>query len=172
MMVSEYDTDGDGSLNEEELAEAEAEFEDAKLSSMDTNGDSNISEEERKDWRSKELPGRKDKRQEHFKKSCEKIGKSTEECRMMRDERKQKHKEEITTRIAEFDTDKDGKLNPEERKAMKLALDEEREKRRDDFVSKHDKDGDGKIGPKEKEARKEDREGKQGQNKSPPPAKK
>jgi len=157
MMVAEFDSDGDGVLSDDELAEAEAEFISARETAVDANGDGELSADERDQWRDSELPGRKSKRGEHFEKSCDKLGKTEADCRGMRGDRKAKYKKDIKDRFDEFDTNNDGELSAEERDVMRLELYKERDDRRKDFVEKHDKDGDGKFGPEEREERRGDR---------------
>lgn len=54
--------------------------------------------------------------------------------------------------IAKFDTDGDGKLNEEERKAAGDARKAEGEKRRAEMLEKFDTDKDGKLSPEERKA--------------------
>ncbi|MFD2158047.1 EF-hand domain-containing protein [Rubritalea tangerina] len=53
--------------------------------------------------------------------------------------------------IEKFDTDGDGKLSEEERKAAREAM----EARKAEFIAKHDTDGDGKLSDEEKKAAKD-----------------
>ncbi len=57
--------------------------------------------------------------------------------------------------LEKFDTDKDGKLSEDERKAMQAARTAKMEERRKEMIAKFDKDGDGKLNDEEREKAKE-----------------
>lgn len=52
--------------------------------------------------------------------------------------------------LEKFDADKDGKLSPDERKAMRAAMEEKREAFRAKMLEKFDTDKDGKLSDEEK----------------------
>ena len=54
--------------------------------------------------------------------------------------------------LEKFDKDKDGKLSPEEREAMKAEREKATEEQRKVMLEKFDTDKDGKISPEEREA--------------------
>lgn len=54
--------------------------------------------------------------------------------------------------LEKYDTDKDGKLSPEEREALRKDRREMMEKRRQEMLEKFDADKDGKLSPEERKA--------------------
>lgn len=169
ILVEKFDTDADGDLSDDELAEAQAGWEDAQVSEMDADEDGKVADGEKDTWRSQKLPARKEKLQTDFDEACKALDKDADECGKLRDGKKDKIRDKRKEREAEFDKDKDGKLSDEERKAMNDALKTEREGRRDDFRKEHDKDGDGKLGPDEHKASKDNRDKKKEEKKGPGP---
>ena len=157
VLVDEFDADGDGVLSDSELAEAQAGWEEAQKAELDSNGDGVISEDEKATFRQNRWQGRKDKLDKKFQEGCKANGKDADECRQRRGHRREQLEQQISERMAEFDMDKDGKLNPEERKALMDKLHQEREQRKDEFGKKIDKNGDGKIDPDERQDRREER---------------
>jgi hypothetical protein len=61
------------------------------------------------------------------------------------------HRKPPAELIAKFDKDGDGKLNDDEKAAMKAAMEE----RRKEMLTKFDKDGDGKLNEEERKAARE-----------------
>ncbi len=62
--------------------------------------------------------------------------------------------------MEKFDTNKDGKLSEEERKAMREGMQELREKMRAEMLKKYDKDGDGELSEEERKTMKDEMEAK------------
>jgi hypothetical protein len=60
--------------------------------------------------------------------------------------------------VKEFDTDKDGKLSDDEKKAMHDAMQARMEARRKEMLAKYDADGDGKLSAEETEKARADRQ--------------
>lgn len=172
VMVAQFDADGDGALSDAELGEAQSGWADAQKQELDANGDGTIGEDEKAAWRAEKLPARKEKLGTHFNEACERLGKPTDECRKMFDERRDGVKEMLRERREDFDKDGDGKLDEAELKAMHDKLAEERQARGEDFRKQHDKDGDGKVGPDERQNAHDNREKAQAQHQSgqQPPA--
>ena len=70
---------------------------------------------------------------------------NAEEAQAARAAMQAKREEMQKKLLAEFDTDKDGKLSEEERKAVRTAM----EAKRKALIEKYDADGDGKLSPEE-----------------------
>lgn len=157
VLVDEFDADGDGTLSDDELAEAEAGWADAQKAELDADGDGTITEEEKAAFREGKLAARKEKLEARFEEGCKARGKEPDECRHRRGQRRDHHKEQIEARMSQFDKDGDGKLSPAEAQALKETLKQEREQRKENFGKQHDKDGDGKLSPEERQERREDR---------------
>ena len=62
--------------------------------------------------------------------------------------------------LEKFDTDKDGKLSDDEKKAMRDEMKAQQEKRKAAALEKYDKDGDGKLSEEERAAMKADMDAK------------
>jgi Ca2+-binding EF-hand superfamily protein len=62
--------------------------------------------------------------------------------------------------VAKFDTDKDGKLSDDERKAMRTEMKAQQEKRHAAMLEKYDADKDGKLSADEKATMKKEMEAK------------
>jgi hypothetical protein len=60
--------------------------------------------------------------------------------------------------LEKFDTDKDGKLSEDERKAMRAAKEAKMKEHRKEMIAKFDKDGDGKLNDEEREKAKAERQ--------------
>jgi Ca2+-binding EF-hand superfamily protein len=157
MLVKEYDVDGDGKLSTDELAEAEAEWNEAQLESMDDDDDGKVSNAEKSKWRQDKLPARKDKISENFKDACSSLGKGESDCKKLYDVQKANFKEEFKKRMADFDTDKDGKLSEAEKASADALLAKERKERYTQNVKGKDKDGDGKLDGSERSERRTER---------------
>lgn len=67
------------------------------------------------------------------------------------------HRKVSPEMIAKYDKDGDGKLNEEERAALRADRMEMREARKKEMLAKYDKDGDGKLNEEERAAAKADR---------------
>jgi hypothetical protein len=168
LLVEEYDTDGDDELDDDELASAEQDFDDLRIQEIDTDGDGEISDEELEAWRANKLPARRKKHDSHFKEACEEMGKTQDECRSQRGDRKDKFREAIEARFEEFDTDEDGELSDEEKEAMHEVLKGERGDRRKEAREGADKNGDGKISDAERKGARDKRGDAQEGHRHPP----
>jgi Ca2+-binding EF-hand superfamily protein len=157
VLVDEFDADGDGTLSEDEMAEAEAGWADAQKAELDADGDGTITEEEKAAFRESKLATRKAKLDARFEEGCKAAGKEPDECRHRRGHRRDHLKEQIEARMSQFDKDGDGKLSQAEAQALKETMKQEREQRKESFGKQHDKDGDGKLGPAERQERRDDR---------------
>lgn len=157
VMVEEFDTDGDGALNDTELAEAEDGWKSAQTTELDKDGDGAVSDTEKVDFRANKLPQRQEKLAPRFKEACSNIGKQEADCKDLRKNDGKRLKETLEGRIAEFDKDGDKKLNADERKAMEATLATERKQRQETVKKQNDADGDGKVNDTERTKRRDQR---------------
>lgn len=167
MLLAQYGGE-DGAFSDDEVAQVEEEWETMQVEAMDANDDDEVSDEEKTLWGETNRAARKELRAARFAEACENLGKTEEECKELRKERKEKYREALQARFAEFDTDENGTLDSDERKAMKEALKAERKTRKDARKTSLDKDGDGVIS--EDERREKNTERRENAPKKPKPS--
>ncbi|MBE2215413.1 MAG: EF-hand domain-containing protein [Opitutaceae bacterium] len=137
-MIARFDKDGDGKLNEEEMAAAKAaaaerrgEMHDAALQRFDANGDGKLDDTERATAR-------------EAMKANRGAG--------LTDEQRAKARAEFEAYAAKYDKDGDGKLSAAERKAAREAWAAEHPEAAAKLREAADKDGDGVVSDKERRA--------------------
>src|SRR5262249_3663431 len=107
VLVSQYDSDGDGKLSDDELAEARQGFADAQTKEMDTNGDGVVSEDEKQAWIKAHQQEHKEKLGPQYEQSCKEMGKQDADCQGMRGNHLGEFKQALDKRFSEFDKNGD-----------------------------------------------------------------
>jgi len=138
--VAKWDKDGDGKLSDQEKEAVKAERQKNMLEKFDKNGNGQIDEGER--------PQRKGAQ-----------GKG------------QQHRRPLPPELRDqLDSDKDGKVSPEERKAGREKVQEFFKAKRAEVLEKYDSNKDGKLDEQEREKLKSERQNRQGGDKADAPA--
>lgn len=131
--VAKWDKDGDGKLSDQEKEAAKAEHKKNMLEKFDKNGNGVIDEGERPQGKGPRGKG-------------------------------MQHRRPLPPELREqLDSDKDGKVSPEERKAGREKVQEFFKAKRAEVLEKYDSNKDGKLDEQEREALKADRKNRQGQ---------
>ncbi len=164
-----HDADGDGKLNADErramYAETMAEHKQKRLDKWDADGDGELGakelEAERGEYRRRaEEQYDKHLTRHHDKDGDGKLNAAEQAAFDAAKEQRRKQMETARKRQAEWtakwDTDGDGRVGPEERKAMSAHYRKQAEQRRAAWTRKWDTDGDGKVGAEEQKAMRRD----------------